>query len=703
MSIHYEKDAQNIVTLTVDTDGKTVNLINQTFFDELRQALDRFGADAAAAGVILTSAKSAFIAGGDIDAIFRMRDPKATFELIEGFKALIRRLETNGKPVVAALNGTALGGGLEIALACHYRVAINDPRARFGLPEVTLGLLPGGGGLTRLTRLLGLQAAFPYLMEGTQVNPQEAHKAGIVHELAADRAEMMEKARAWILNNPQAAQPWDQKGYRMPGGDPSKPHIAQMISVAPAMLLEKTYGNYPAPIAILNSMVDGALVDFDTASRIESRAFAALATGQTSKNILQSTWYQLNEINNGRSRPAGIESQPTKRVGILGAGLMGHGIACVSAMAGIEVVLKDVSREAAGAGKANVEKILDARLSQGKLSNEEKSAILARITPTADADDLRGCDLIIEAVFEDRALKGRVTQEAEARLDANAVFGTNTSTLPISGLAEMSVRPENYIGIHFFSPVHKMRLVEIIRGRKTSPRALAKAFDFTMKIRKTPIVVNDSRGFYTSRVFTTFVNEGLALLAEGQSPRAIEMAALQAGMPVGPLAVADEVNLGLALRIREQTRADLTAEGRQMDETPADRVLNVMVKVERRLGKAQGAGFYDYPAGGKKRLWPGLREIFPPRNEQLPTQEMIDRMMFIQVLETVRCQAEGVIDSIGDANIGSILGWGFAPFKGGTLQFIEDYGAAAFVQRSRELAAAYGPRFEPPAMSFWKR
>ena len=696
MSIHYQKDAQNIVTLTVDTDGKTVNLINQTFFDELRQALDRFGADAAAAGVIMTSAKSAFIAGGDIDAIFRMRDPKETFEFVEGFKALIRRLETNGKPVVAALNGTALGGGLEIALACHYRVAINDPRARFGLPEVTLGLLPGGGGLTRMTRLLGLQAAFPFLMEGTQVNPLEAQQAGILHALAADRAEMMEMALAWILRNPQAAQPWDQIDYKMPGGDPSKPHIAQMISVAPALLMEKTHGNYPAPIAILNTMVDGALVDFDTASRIESRAFTALATGQTSKNILQSAWYQLNEINNGRSRPSGIGPQPTKRLGILGAGLMGHGIACVSAMAGIDVVLKDVSEEAAQTGKANVEKILDGRVRQRKLSNEEKFAILARITPTTDLDDLRGCDLIIEAVFENRALKGRVTQEAEARIDADAVFGTNTSTLPISGLAEMSARPENYIGIHFFSPVHKMRLVEIIRGRHTSPRALAKAFDFALKIRKTPIVVNDGRGFYTSRVFTTFVNEGLALLAEGQSPRAIEMAALQAGMPVGPLAVADEVNLGLALHIREQTRKDLAEDGKEMEDTPADRVLALLVNDKMRTGKAQGAGFYDYPAGGKKRLWPGLREIFPPRSEQLPAQEMIDRMMFIQVLETVRCQLEGVIDSVGDANIGSIFGWGFAPFKGGTLQFIRDYGVMAFIERSGELAAAYGPRFEPP-------
>ncbi len=696
--IIYEKDDQNIVTLTLDTPGKAVNVINQAFFSELEQVLDRFAADEPTAGIILVSTKNSFVAGGDIDMIFQMDDAAATFELVERFKTQLRRLETFGKPVVAALNGTALGGGLELALACHYRVAIDDPRAKFGLPEVNWGLLAGGGGLTRLTRLLGLQAAFPFLVEGNQVNPQEAQKAGIIHELATDHQDLLQKAHSWVLNNPTASQPWDQKGYRIPGGDPSRPNIAQVISVAPAMLLAKSMGNYPAPLAILGAMVDGAMVEFETATRIESRAFTVLSTSKISKNILQSTWYQLNEINNGRSRPAGIEAQVTKKVGILGAGLMGHGIAYASASAGIEVVLKDVNLAAAEAGKAQVEKILDGRLKAGKLSVQEKQVVLERIKPASSAEDLAGCDLIVEAVFENREVKGQVIREVEGLVDQQTIICSNTSTLPITSLASMTARPENFVGLHFFSPVHKMKLVEIIRGKQTAPLTLAKAFDFVLKIRKTPIVVNDSRGFYTSRVFTTFVHEGLAMLAEGQSPRAIEMSAMLAGMPVGPLAVADEVNLGLALHIREQTRRDQAAEGQPALELPSDQILDLMVNQEKRPGKAQGAGFYEYPAGAKKFLWPKLREIFPAAKQKLSPQKMGERMLFIQALETVRCYAAGVIDSVGDANIGSIFGWGFAPFKGGTLQFINDYGLPAFVERSRELAQQYGERFDPPAM-----
>jgi 3-hydroxyacyl-CoA dehydrogenase/enoyl-CoA hydratase/3-hydroxybutyryl-CoA epimerase len=698
MNLQSLKDEQNIVTLIIDMPGRAVNLLNQEFLEALQQALDRLSEDPQVAGIILTSGKNTFIAGGDIDRIYQMNDPTTTFPIIESFKAVLRRMETFGKPVVAAINGSALGGGLETALACHYRIALNDPRIKIGFPEVTLGLLPGGGGVVRLTRLLGLQAAFPYLAEGKQVTPQEAHSDGILNELAADRAEMMQKARSWILNNLQAAQPWDRKGYKMPGGDLNNPQVAQMITVAPGMLLQKTYGNYPAPEAILSVMVDGALVDFDTASRIESRAFTRLATSQTAKNMLSAFWYQLNEIDNGRSRPSGIEPQATRKVGILGAGLMGHGISYVSALAGIQVVLKDLTQERAEAGKAQVAKILSGRLREGRLTEDEKQAIRDRIQPTAAAADLHGCDLIIEAVFENRELKMRVIQEAEAQIAPDAVFGSNTSTLPISSLAESSIRPENFIGIHFFSPVHKMKLVEIIVGRQTSPRALAKAFDYVRKIRKTPIVVNDSRGFYTSRVFTTYVNEGMALLAEGQPPRAIESAGLQAGMPVGPLAVSDEVNLGLALHIRQQTRQDLAAQGEELAGTPSDAVLDLMVNRQKRPGKAQGAGFYEYPPGGKKYLWPRLAEFFPLKGERLPLNEMIDRLLFVQVMEAIRCYEEGVVTSVGDANIGSILGWGFAPFKGGILQFVNDYGLPEFNQRGQVLAAKYGERFSPPAL-----
>jgi 3-hydroxyacyl-CoA dehydrogenase / enoyl-CoA hydratase / 3-hydroxybutyryl-CoA epimerase len=703
MSIQYDKDGQGIVTLTMDMPGRPVNVINQEFFTALQAALERLTGEADLKGVILTSAKSTFIAGGDIDVLYALKDPAETFAFIEQVKALFRRLETLGSrdahiPVVAALNGTALGGGVEVALACHYRIALDHPKIKFGFPEVTLGLLPGGGGVTRLTRLLGLQAAFPYLVEGSQASPQEALKAGIIHELAPDMDSLLQQARNWIAKNPQTAQPWDQKGYRMPGGDPSRPQVMQMISVAPAMLLQKTRGNYPAPEAILSAMVEGAQVDFETACRIESRYFTQLVTGQTAKNMLQAFWYQMNAINNGSSRPNTIEPQQTHKVGILGAGLMGQGIAYVSAMAGIEVVLKDVSLEKAEAGKTLAAKILEERLSKGRISPEEREAILERIHPTGRVEDFQGCDLVIEAVFEDRQLKGRVTQETEAQLDPTAIFGSNTSTLPITGLAERSMRPENFIGIHFFSPVHKMKLVEIIRGRQTLDQAVAKAFDYVLQIRKTPIIVNDGRGFYTSRVFTTFVNEGMALLKEGQHPRAIEAAGLQAGMPVGPLAVSDEVNLGLALHIREQTRKDFASEGKELARVPADDVLELIVKVENRPGKAQGAGFYEYPQGEKKYLWPRLQVLFPPASEPLSQVEMIERMMFVQALEAVRCLQDGVLGSVADGNIGSILGWGFAPFKGGALQYITDYGLPTFIQRSRQLAEAYGDRFTPPAL-----
>jgi len=470
----------------------------------------------------------------------------------------------------------------------------------------------------------------------------------------------------------------------------------QMLAVAPAMLRKQTWGNYPAPEAILSAAVEGALVTFDTASRIESRYFARVATGQVAKNMIQTFWFQLNEINRGRSRPSGVPPTDTKKVGVLGAGLMGHGIAYVTALAGMEVVLKDLTLEKAEAGKARIAKLLDERVAKGRLSPEEKQAVLDRIRTTDRVEDLAGCDLVVEAVFENRDVKAQVIRETEAVLPEDAVFGSNTSTLPITSLAAYSRRPDRFVGIHFFSPVHRMRLVELIRGRQTSDEALAKAFDYVRKIGKTPIVVNDSRGFYTSRVFGTYLNEGLALLAEGQHPRAIEVAGRQAGMPIGPLAVADEVSLQLMQHIREQTEKDLAAEGKTLPLHPAYRVLDVMVREHGRLGKAHGAGFYAYPKDGSKYLWPELRRLFPPQGEPLPQQEMIDRLLFVQALETVRCLDEGVLTSVADANIGSVFGWGFAPFHGGALQFINAYGLERFVARAEALAARYGERFTPP-------
>jgi 3-hydroxyacyl-CoA dehydrogenase/enoyl-CoA hydratase/3-hydroxybutyryl-CoA epimerase len=699
MAFQYEKDSENIVTLTLDMPGRPANVINTEFGEGLADALKRLNREDPLAGVIVTSAKKTFMAGGDLEMLYALEDPQIAFERTEQLKAGFRALETLGVPVVAGLNGTALGGGLELALACHYRIAIDNPTIKFGFPEVTLGLIPGGGGVTRLTRMLGLQEAMPYMMEGKQLNPSKALGFGIIDKLAVGQDDMMEKAKAWIQSNPQAEQPWDKSGYRMPGGTPLHPKVSQMLAIAPAMLRKRTYGNYPAPEAIMSAAVEGALVDFDTACRIESRYLAQMATSQVAKNMINAFWFQLNEVKAGASRPKDIEPVDTKKVGILGAGLMGHGIAYVSTYVGIDVVLKEISLEKAEAGRANVDKLLQERLSRGRITQEQKDEMLNRVLATASAEDLKGCDLIIEAVFEDRELKAIVTQEAEAHIDESAVFSSNTSTLPITGLAEYSSRPENFIGLHFFSPVHKMRLVEIIVGEKTSDTTLAKAFDYVLKINKTPIVVNDSRGFYTSRVFSTYVNEGMALLGEGQHPGAIESAGLKAGMAVGPLTVSDEVSLELMMHIREQTRVDLAAEGIEMPDHPANVVLDVMVGELGRKGKAHKAGFYEYPEGEKKFLWPGLRENFPLNGGEILSQsEMIERMMFVQALETVRCYAEGVLTSVADANIGSIFGWGFAPFKGGTLQYINDYGLTEFVDRSRELAEHYGARFEPPEL-----
>ncbi len=701
MSFGYVKDSDNIVTVTIDMPDRKQNVINAEFGEAMSDMLERLEAEEDLTGVIITSGKKDFVAGGDIDLLYSLQDPQQAFNLVEDMKAGLRRLETLGKPVVAAVNGSALGGGLEVAIACHHRIAIDDDRTKIGFPEVTLGLLPGGGGVSRLPRMIGLQASMPYLTQGKQVNPKKALEAGIIDELATDRDDMMARARAWIEANPAAAQPWDQKGYRMPGGDPRNPKVAQMLVVAPTMLQQQTHNNYPAPLAIMSAAVKGAVVPIETATRIESRHLAELVVGQVAKNMINAFWYQLNEVKGGASRPDGFDSYTTKKVGMLGAGMMGHGIAYVSAAAGIDVVLKDATLEKAQDGKAKVEQILAKRVTKGRTTEEEAQVILDRILPTDSAGDLNGCDLIVEAVFENRELKAKVTREAEAQIADDAIFASNTSTLPITGLAEASARPENFIGLHFFSPVERMKLVEIICGDKTSDETLAKAFDYVLQINKIPIVVNDSRGFYTSRVFGTYPNEGAALLWEGNNPVTIERAGRKAGMPVGPLAIFDEINIGLALQIRNQTVKDLEAEGAEVAGRVIfehSKVLDIMVSEQNRPGRAQGGGFYEYPKEGKKYLWPKLREIFPPTDNPVPFDDMIDRMLFVQSLETARCMQDGVLRSVADANIGSIFGWGYAPFNGGTLQFINAYGLVEFVGRSRELAAKYGERFEPPEL-----
>lgn len=693
---HFEKDSDNIVTITMDMQGRSANVLNDEFGKLYADALQKLDADKAnISGVILTSAKSTFLAGADIDNLYTLTDAKAIFDMCETLKAGFRKLETYGKPVVAALNGAALGGGYELALACHRRIALNNPKAQFGLPEVGLGLLPGGGGVIRLSRMLGLQNCLPFLTEGKRLKAADALKNGLIDELAETPEEMMEKAKTWIKANPKAQNPWDVKGFKIPGGDPRNPKVAQMLPIVPAMTKKKTYGNYPAVEAIIATAVEGALVDIDTAFRIESRYFTSLATGKVSKNMITAFWYNLNSINAGGSRPKDIPQQVTKKLGVIGAGMMGSGIAYVSAMSGIEVVLKDATVEKAEFGKSYSEKLLQKRVQRGSMTKEKAQQVLDRIKATDDANAVEGCDLIIEAVFEDRQLKATVTQQSEGIMDQNGVYASNTSTLPITGLAEASVRPEKFIGIHFFSPVDKMPLVEIIMGEKTDDLTLAKAFDYVKQIKKTPIVVNDSRGFYTSRVFATYVLEGIAMLGEGQNPRYIESAGLKAGMPVGPLALTDEVSLSLMAHIRKQTELDFAAEGKPLPVHPAYGVSQQLLD-RNRAGKAAGAGFYEYPKdGGKKFLWPELTTIFP-QQELAPQQELVDRMIFIQSIETVRCVEENVLRNVADANIGSIFGWGFAPFHGGTLQFINSYGFDAFIARAQELEAQYGERFAVP-------
>lgn len=695
-AIQYLKNDDGIVILTLDSPNQSANTMNADFRVALENIVSKLKSETSITGIIFRSAKKTFFAGGDLDELIQARLEDATpfFEMIQKMKAEFRYIETLGVPVVAALNGTALGGGWEIALGCHARIALNDPKTKFGLPEVTLGLLPGGGGIVRMVRLLGLQNAFPFLMEGKQFGVDKAKSLGLIQDIAETPEELMDKAIAWIKEHPKSQQPFDVKGYKIPGGDPKTPAVAQILAIAPAMLRDKTKGCYPAPEAIMAAAVEGTQVDVDTALTIESRYFTYLATGQVSKNMIGTFWHGMNAIKAGASRPKDVAKWQASKVGVLGAGMMGAGIAYSTAIKGVPVVLKDVSVENAEKGKAYSQKLLDKKVSQGRMTAEKRDQVLSLITATASAEDLKGCDLIIEAVFENQELKAKVTQEAEAFLIDGGVMASNTSTLPITGLANASKDQANFIGLHFFSPVDKMQLVEIIKGKNTSAETLAKAYDYVQQIGKTPIVVNDSRGFFTSRVFGTFVQEGLRLLHEGVHPARIEMAALKAGMPVGPLAIQDEVALTLSEHVANETRKALQAEGKDLPRSGADDVIQTMIHTFDRKGKATGAGFYHYPEGGKKHLWEGLNHW--KQDVDISEQEMIDRFLFVQSLDTLRCYEENVLESVIDANIGSIFGIGFAPWTGGAIQFLNQYGLDKAVQRANELEAKYGERFKAP-------
>lgn len=703
-TIRYQKDGDGVVVLTMDDPNQSANTMNADYIASMRTAVDRLVAEKDdITGVVITSAKKTFFAGGDLHDLMATRKEQAQefFDGIGEVKAQMRALETLGKPVVAAINGAAMGGGLEIALATHHRVIADVEGAQVGLPEVTLGLLPGGGGVVRTVRMLGIaDALLKVLLQGTRYAAKDALELGLVDEVVGSVEELVPAAKAWIAANPEAQQPWDVKGYKIPGGTPTNPAFAANLPAFPANLRKQLKGaNYPAPRAILAAAVEGAQVDFDTALVIESRYLTELVTGPVSKNMIKAFFFDLEHINRGGSRPADQPKYTAKKVGVLGAGMMGAGIAYVCARGGMEVVLKDVSLEAAERGKGYSASLLDKAVARGKSSQEQADEVLARITPTADAGDLAGCDLVVEAVFESVELKHKVFREIEEVVNADAVLGSNTSTLPITGLADGVQKPENFIGLHFFSPVDKMPLLEIIAGDKTSDETLAKAFDIAQQIRKTPIVVNDSRGFFTSRVIGTFLNEAIAMVGEGVHPQSVEQAGLQAGYPAAPLQLADELNLTLMSKIQKETRDGLVADGKgdSYYEHPAYAIVDSVIE-QGRKGKLGGAGFYDYADGKRTGLWKGLVEKFAG-DKELPFEDMKERMLFAEALETVKCFDEGVLRSVEDANIGSIFGIGFPGWTGGVVQYMNGYegGLAGFVARARELADRYGPQFNPPA------
>jgi len=706
-TIQYEL-REGIATITFDEAGSPVNTMCEQWQSDLTEVTAQVGKDKdAIRGIVLASAKSTFFAGADLKATMRLQpsDAPRVFREIEQTKKNFRTLETLGKPVVSCLNGTALGGGWEVALIGHYRVAVDDRKIQFGLPELTLGLIPGASGITKMTRLLGLLGAQPYILESKLFHPREALELGLVHELVADAAALRPAALAWIEQHAGSGtpvhHPWDDKNYKMPGGTPSNPKVAGMLAVAPAMLKRKTRGLYPAPEYALAAMVEGAQVDFDTALRIESRYLAKLIVSPVAKNMINTFFFNSNAIKAGQSRPGSssgagaIPRWKPQKVGILGAGMMGGAIAYVQAGRGIATVLRDVTTEKAEAGRDYSRKLTQTRVDKGRMSAQEQQALVAQITPTDSVQALQGCDLIIEAVFENRELKARVTQEAEPMLAPGGVFASNTSTLPITGLAKASRDPRKFIGIHFFSPVDKMKLVEIIRGQQTDDETVAHAFDYVQAIGKIPIVVNDSRGFFTSRVFGTFVMEAAAMIGEGIPAAVVEHAGIQAGMPVGPLAVMDATALSLSVHVLDQTRADYRAEGGTYIASPGELLVERMVKEFDRNGRTAGAGFYEYPTepGAKKYLWPQLKPLFEKPGLQWNMQDLQDRLLYRQAIETARCLSERVLTTVHDANVGSIFGIGFPAWTGGTLQFIYGMGIDAFCARAAQLAQQYGPGF----------
>ena len=694
--IRYQKDTDNIVTLTLDMDNREENVMNQKIWSAFVPVLQQLKAEKKQGrlrGVILASAKKTFMAGGDLEYIYQAEDAAEIFAAAEGMKTFLRDLESPGVPVVAAINGSALGAGFELALGCHHRIVLDNPKIQVGLPEVEIGLIPAGGSIVRLMWLLGIEKAFPILAGGKRYDPRGALQAGIVDELSASPKETLQKAKAWLMRTREGRRPWDTPGRVIPGGSAREPATARKIMAFSAALNGQNFDNYPAPRAILHILTEASKVGFDVACRLESRYYTELVRSRQCKNMVKAFWFDANYIKAGNDRPKGYGRFRPQTVGVIGAGTMGSGIALTCLQNGLSVVLKDVSQPIAARGVEFIRQRLDEQVANSTLLQEERDDLLKKIQATDNPADFQSCDLVIEAVFESRQVKQKVVREAESYLEEQAFIASNTVSIPITTLADACAQPGRFIGLHFFHPVTDTRLVEIVRGKETSEETIARAFDFVRAIGKTPILVKDIWGFYAARVQNTYILEGIAMLQEGYPAAVIENLGLQAGMPKSPLALADELGLELVLRYEQQAAAHY---GPKYIQHPAADLARSFLDTLRRPGKARQEGFYTYTADGRKHLWPEMQDVLPAVHPDYQRQEVIDRLLIVQVLEAVWCMQEGVIQSVAAANLGSIYGWGFPACKGGVIQFIEDYGREAFVEKCRELEQRFGPRFKVP-------
>jgi len=695
--IQYRKDTDDIVTLILDMQGRDSNLLNHELVTAFQPVIAHLKNEKKAGrlrGIIITSAKKDFLQGGDLAYLVGLKDAEKAFNAAQKLKGFLRDLEMPGIPVVAAINGDAIGTGFELALACHHRIAVANPRIRLGHPEVRIGLVPSGGAVIRLMWLLGIERAYPLLLEGRRYSPQEALKVGIIDDLAKDEVDLRRKAKQWLLSDPPTQRPWDEPNGKIPGGTAADPNLGHRIRLLTARLSATTNDLYPAPRAILDLLAEGSKVDFETAYRLDSRYYAKVVTGEVSNNMISTFWFDKQAIRtNGVGRPKGYGKFRPRRVGIIGAGRMGSGIAFLCLRNGLEVVLKDVSRPIADRGRAYVADRIDEYIERGTFQPEEREELLSRIHTTDQSTEFKNCDIVVEAVFENKAVKQKVTREAEEQLDEFSIFATNTISIPITELGEGSLRPENYVGIHFFSPAEKTPVVEVIRGDRTSEETVARAFDFATAIRKIPIVVRDTWGFFAARVQNTYILEGVTMLNEGYPAALVENMGRQAGMEKGPLALADELGLGLVMRYEKQAAAHY---GNKYKQHPAVPALRIMLDDLGRGGKQKRAGFYEYEADGGARLWAGIADHFPVTKTDYDRRRMKDRFLFCQVIEAGWCLQEKVITEPAGANLASVYGWGFPGYTGGVLRYVESYGRTEFQERCKELAERYGQRFSVP-------